>query len=153
MARGTLQNIERTQGEGDNFRAHPSPTEPSQACRHDNKVLGQALPQGMMPKSALGRRLLALSTNRGYCEGNKVYVRHVMRSRNYFRIYEGYGFDQSILEKMMDAGVIYIIIKEEDTGRVLVSDRHQWTTCSEFYKGSHGPQIVLREYLMTAVSA
>lgn len=83
-----------------------------------------------------------------YIKGDRglIFIAPRVRARHYFRLYEGYAMNEQLLQHLIDAHVIKIIIKENDTKRILTTTPLKWRKMGIPHrsKGVEN-QIVLKE--------
>jgi len=87
------------------------------------------------------------SVKAGEVIGN-VFRKEVKRHKHYFRIVEGYGIQADVMEELKRRKIKKILIKETDTGDVLVSDLENWKIHEGKGNWGHGRQFVLSEKYM-----
>jgi len=81
-------------------------------------------------------------------KGGRIFYKSVVRSKHYMQVVKGYGIQKEVFDKYFTDEEGKIVIKEEDTGRILISDVSIWHEHSFTADFGFGKQVFLSERYM-----
>lgn len=75
----------------------------------------------------------------------RTFYKPVIRAKHFMRVLSGYGIQKEVFDKYLRGKKGRIMIKEKDTGKVLVASIKTWTEHSSSANFGDGKQIFLSE--------